>query len=165
MGIDADFSVRTFEQFLNAVPQIIKEEIIRAFSYLGEQCVRRVRDRSGEESWFDQTGNLRSSIGYAVYENGNIEVESSFSQVGKGSEGTSQGRKVVIELAREYANNHFTLVILAGMEYAEYVEAMQGKNVLASTELWARGEVDHYLQKAIERAETKISKLQKQLGL
>ncbi len=158
-------SVRNFEQLLNAMPQIIEEEIIRAFCILGEECIARIRDRSGEESWFDQSSNLRSSIGYAVYKNGNVEMESSFQQVGNGKEGVQEGKKAVMQLAHEYANNHFTLVILAGMEYAEYVEAKENKDVLASTELWARSKADSYLQNALERAEKKIEKLQKQLGL
>lgn len=165
MGITADFSLVDVNGLMNAIPQIIEEEIIRAFSYLGEQCVARIRDRSAKESWYDQTGNLRSSVGYAIYQNGDIAVESSFNQVKDGAKGVSEGKKAIIEFATKYANNQFTLVILAGMEYAEYVEAMENKDVLASTELWATGEVDHYLQNALKRADARITKLQKQLGL
>ena len=46
--------------------EIIKSLTIRALSELGEECVNRVRDRSGDESWYDHTGNLRSSVGYIV---------------------------------------------------------------------------------------------------
>ena len=165
MGITADFSINDVSDLMNTIPLIVEEEIIRAFSYLGEQCVARIRDRSAKESWYDQTGNLRSSVGYAVYQNGDIAVESSFNQVKDGAKGVSEGKKAIIELATKYANNQFTLVILAGMEYAEYVEAMENKDVLASTELWARGEADHYLQNALKRADARITKLQKQLGL
>ena len=165
MGINADFSPNDVIDLFNAIPDIISEEVIRALSYLGEKCVARIRDRSAKESWYDQTGNLRSSVGYAVYQNGDIAVESSFNQVKDGANGVSKGKKAIIELATKYANNQFTLVILAGMEYAEYVEAMENKDVLASTELWARGEVDHYLQNALNRSDKRITKLQKQLGL
>ena len=48
--------------------RIINEEVKRALLYLGEQSIIKVRDRSGEDSWFDQTGNLRSSVGYALYD-------------------------------------------------------------------------------------------------
>lgn len=165
MGITADFSPNDILDLFNAIPDIITEEIIRALSYLGEHCITKIRDRSAKESWFDLTGNLRSSVGYAVYQKDKISVESSFKQVKNGSLGVKEGKKAIIELATKYANNEFTLVILAGMEYAEYVEAMENKDVLASTELWARGEVESYIQKALKRADDRITKLQKQLGL
>lgn len=165
MGIKADFSPNDIIDLFNAIPDIIASEIVRALSYLGEECVIKIRDRSAEASWIDQTGNLRSSVGYAVYQNGNISVESSFNQVKNGTVGVNEGKKTIIELATKYANNEFTLVILAGMEYAEYVEAMDNKDVLASTELWARGEVESRIQKALAKAENKVEKLQKQLRL
>lgn len=164
MGIDADFSINQVNELLRSIPSIMKEEVIRALSYLGEQCVRRVRDRSGKESWFDQTGNLRSSIGYAVYEQGKTVIESAFNQVAQGSQGGSEGRRLVAELASKYAET-YAMVVVAGMEYADYVEAMKGKDVLASTELWAKGEVDRYINQALGRAEKRISQLQHKLGL
>lgn len=164
MGIEARFSIKDLEELLNAVPDIMAGEIIRAFSYLGEQCVKRVRDRSGEESWFDQTGNLRSSIGYAVYDHGRTVIESAFGQVKSGTEGSSKGRKTIDELASGYAQT-YALVVVAGMEYADIVEAMNSKDVLASTDLWARSKVDEYLEKAIERASAKILSMQQKLGL
>ena len=129
----------------------------RALQYLGEQCVIKIRDRSGEESWFDQTGNLRSSVGYALYERGRKEFESAFKIIKNGAEGSEEGRKMVDELA-SYANT-YALVVVAGMNYAEYVEAMENKDVLASAELFARDKVNEYLNKALRRAESKISKL------
>lgn len=144
--------------------EILAEEIIRAFSYLGEQCVRRIRDRSAQESWFDQTGNLRSSIGYAVYERGKVVIESAFETVKSGSQGSNEGRKAIEVLASKYAQT-YALVVVAGMSYAEYVEAKESKDVLASTELWARSKIDEYLNKAKDRAYKRILKLQKDLGL
>ncbi len=165
MGIEADFSISAFNRLMDAVPEIISEEIIRALCYLGEECVKRIRDRSAAESWIDQTGNLRSSIGYAVYQEGETKMESSFPAVGNGREGAAKGHKAVMELASEYAGSRFALVILAGMEYAAYVEAKQSKDVVASTELWARSKAKGYIDNAIQRAEKKIAELQKQLGL
>lgn len=138
--------------------EILREEIIRALAYLGEQCVIKVRDRSAEESWIDQTGNLRSSIGYAIYEEGRKEIQSAFKIVKNGREGSDEGKKMIDELAGVYANT-YALVVIAAMNYAEYVEAKDNKDVLASTELFARKEVGKYLTKAIRRAEEKINKL------
>ena len=158
MGITMGTSISEIKALLIQSQNILREEIIRALSYLGEQCVIKVRDRSAEESWIDQTGNLRSSIGYAIYEEGRKEIESAFRIVKNGREGSSEGKKMIDELAGVYSNT-YALVVIAAMSYAEYVEAKDNKDVLASTELFARKEVGKYLTKAIRRAEEKISKL------
>lgn len=119
---------------------------IRALSYLGEQCVIRVRDRGGDKSWYDQSGNLRSSVGYVIAHNGSIIQYSDFNQVKQGSEGVKVGKDLAEELARRYSND-YVLVIVAGMNYAEYVEAMDNKDVLASTELWSIDQVPKMLEK------------------
>lgn len=137
---------------------IVKDEVFRALSYLGELCVKKVRDRSETESWIDQTGNLRSSVGYAIYRSGRKEIESAFNIVKHGKEGSIQGQKMIDELAGLYSNT-YALVVIAAMSYAEYVEAKDNKDVLASTELFARKEVNKYLSKALKRAEQKMAKL------
>lgn len=119
---------------------------IRALAYLGEQCVMKARDRSGEESWFDQSGNLRSSIGYVIAQRGKIVKYSAFNQVKQGSDGTRAGKELAEELVGNYSND-YVLVVVAGMNYAELVEAMDSKDVLASTELWARKELPSMMEK------------------
>lgn len=119
---------------------------IRALSKLGEQCVTKIRDRAGDKSWYDQTGNLRSSVGYVIAHNKNIIQYSSFNQVKQGSEGVKTGKDLAEELAKKYSNN-YVLIVVAGMNYAEFVEAMDNKDVLASTELWAREQVPLMLEK------------------
>lgn len=119
---------------------------IRALAFLGEQCVTKARDRSGEESWFDQSGNLRSSIGYVIAHNGKIVQYSSFNQVKQGSDGARVGKELAEELVRNYSND-YVLIVVAGMNYAELVEAMDNKDVLASTELWARKELPNMMEK------------------
>lgn len=119
---------------------------IRSLSKLGEQCVTKIRDRAGDKSWYDQTGNLRSSVGYVIAHNKNIIQYSTFNQVNQGSEGVKTGKDLAKELAKRYSNN-YVLIVVAGMNYAEFVEAMDNKDVLASTELWAREQVPLMLEK------------------
>lgn len=157
MGVKAT-PMHEVQAYLMACLRIIHKEVTRALKYLGEQSVKKVRDRTGEESWFDQTGNLRSSVGYAVYERGRKEIESAFNIVKKGSEGSEEGKRMVDELAGLYSDT-YALVVVAAMNYAEYVEAMENKDVLASAELFARSKVDEYFNKALVRAENKIAKL------
>lgn len=158
MGIEMVTPMSEIEAYLLASLKIISSEIKRALSYLGEQTIIKARDRSGEESWFDQTGNLRSSVGYAIYEFGKKEIESAFKIVKNGAEGSDEGKKMVDELAGTYANT-YALVVVAAMNYAEYVERMDNKDVLASAELFARDKISEYLKKALKRAEQKIAKL------
>lgn len=120
---------------------------IRSLSYLGEQCVSRVRDRGGDESWHDQTGNLRSSVGYVTAHNGKIMQCSDFKQVKQGSEGVKEGKDLAEELAKRFSGGRYALVVVAGMNYAELVEAMDNKDVLASTELWAKDQLPKMLEK------------------
>ena len=143
---------------MRQIPIIVKEELSNALSFLGEQCVRRIRDRSFEESWIDHTGNLRSSIGYSIYDHGKKVIQSAFPVVRQGSEGQSEGNKYVNELAEQYSKV-YALVVVAAMNYAEYVEAIDGKDVLASTEVWAKGRMNEYLSNVISKAEKRIQRL------
>lgn len=147
---------------MNTVPAIINEEITQSLIRLGEECLTRIRTRSMEESWIDRTGNLRSSIGYAVYNYGVEVIESAFMALpgpeGSGQKGADTGREYVKSLASRFSDT-YALVVVAGMEYAEYVEAMKNKDVLASTEIWARKKIDKYLNDAKARAEARINHL------
>lgn len=132
--------------------------MLSVLAKLGEECVRKIRDRSEDESWKDHSSNLRSSIGYAVYDYGVAQIESAFETIGTGVEGSANGKRMVSELASEYANC-YALVVLAAMNYADKVEAIESKDVLASTELWAKSVIDARLERAKEVAINKINAL------
>lgn len=119
---------------------------IRALSLLGEMCVIEAKDRPQESSWYDQSGNLRSSIGYVIVRDGKIVTYSEFNQVKQGSDGVKEGKELAQELARKYTSG-YALIVVAGMNYAELVEAMESKNVLASAELFARQEMPKMMAK------------------
>lgn len=159
MSIRLVTSTQALDNLFRKATGILFERIQYNLNYLGMQCVKRIRDRSGEDSWYDQTGNLRSSIGYAIYSYGLKQIESSFDSVLGGSEGSQKGRKMVEELASRYSDT-YALVVVAAMEYADYVEAIESKDVLASTEIYAKREVGRYLEKAIREAESQIQKLE-----
>ena len=159
MSIRLVTSTQALDNLFRKATEILFERIQYNLNYLGMQCVKRIRDRSGEESWYDQTGNLRSSIGYAIYSYGLKQIESSFDSVLGGSEGSQKGRKMGEELASRYSDT-YALVVVAAMEYADFVEAIESKDVLASTEIYAKREVGRYLEKAIREAESQIQKLE-----
>ena len=146
MGIRMTTKLSEVHDMLMRETERVERLTIRALSKLGEQCVTKIRDRAGDKSWYDQTGNLRSSVGYVIAHNKNIIQYSTFNQVKQGSEGVKTGKDLAKELAKRYSNN-YVLIVVAGMNYAEFVEAMDNKDVLASTELWAREQVPLMLEK------------------
>lgn len=146
MGIRMTTKLSEVHDMLMREAERVDRLTIRALTKLGEQCVTKIRDRAGDKSWYDQTGNLRSSVGYVIAHNKNIIQYSTFNQVNQGSEGVKTGKDLAKELAKRYSNN-YVLIVVAGMNYAEFVEAMDNKDVLASTELWAREQVPLMLEK------------------
>ena len=146
MGIRMATKLDEIHNTLMKESQWVERLTIRALSYLGEQCVTRVRDREGDKSWYDRSGNLRSSVGYVISHNGNIVQYSDFNQIKQGSEGVKVGKDLAEEIVKRYSND-YVLVIVAGMNYAEFVEAMENKNVLASAELFARKELPGMMSK------------------
>lgn len=146
MGIRMTTKLSEVHDMLMREAERVERLTIRALYKLGEQCVTKIRDRAGDKSWYDQTGNLRSSVGYVIAHNKNIIQYSTFNQVKQGSEGVKTGKDLAKELAKRYSNN-YVLIVVAGMNYAEFVEAMDNKDVLASTELWAREQVPLMLEK------------------
>lgn len=94
-------------------------------SYVGEQFVNWARS---VDSYKDRTGNLRSSVGYIIAKDGNI-INESFP--GGKSEGVSEGRKIAEEVLQG-DNGGYVLIVVAGMEYAAYVES-KGFDVLSGS--------------------------------
>lgn len=158
MAIRLVTSASAVDKFLYKALDILNYEIRRCLAKLGEECIARIRDRSGDDSWFDQTGNLRSSVGYAIYAYGEKKIQSAFNIVGQGSKGRIEGKRFIDQLASEYLKA-YALVVVATMNYANYVEALESKDVLASTELWAKGVIDTRIRKAKNAAIEKINKL------
>lgn len=150
--------IAAFAAYTAAVEKIVNVRMQTALQMLGSECVNKIRDRRQEESWFDQTGNLRSSIGMAVVNRGKIAVESAFKTILKGAKGSEEGRKYVESLAHLFADT-YSLVVVAGMSYAEYVEAIESKDVLASTEVWASKELKKYIDAAMTGAKKDIANL------
>lgn len=158
MGIQMTTPLSEVDRILYKSFEILKNEITKCLVKLSEECIAKIRDRSGSESWYDRTGNLRSSIGYAVYNYGIKQIESAFQIVRNGNEGSSEGKKMISQLGSEYSSAYASVVV-AGMNYASNVEALENKDVLASTELWAKSIVDARLKRAKKAAIEKINKL------
>lgn len=97
---------------------------------VGEQCIIEARNNG---SYIDQTGNLRSSVGYAVLMNGQVVQSDHVEKVKNGDEGVSKGLAFLQERIKQASKKGVCLIVTAGMNYAEYVEA-KGRIVLSSAE-------------------------------
>lgn len=108
------------------------ESIIATFKRIGEDAVKVARLT---HKYKDQTGNLTSSIGYGIVDDGSIIFQSSFDVVKSGANGAAEGKAYLRQLASEN-NQGIVLIIVAGKNYAKFVEA-KGLNVLAGATIQA----------------------------
>lgn len=132
MTIKRTTPISQIMQYMDDRISAYEQVIVRRLSYAGEQCVTQAREHG---SYTDQTGNLRSSIGYVIVRNGVIISGSDFRVVKQGSEGSSTGKALAEEITSKFSKG-IALVVVAGMNYAGYVEA-KGRDVLTSSEILA----------------------------
>lgn len=116
---------------------------LRGLRQVGEKAVAHARSIN---TYMDQTGNLRSSVGYVIYHDGRL-LERNFQQVLNGSEGKSEGEK---HATRKVPKRGFALVVVAGMDYALAVQT-RGYDVLDGAEIEAEKELEKYLRTLRDR--------------
>ena len=142
--ITPQFTPADIERMLNDKIEKYQEKIVRVLRYVGEKCINEAHEYG---SYQDQTGNLRSSIGYIVLKDGKPIEKGGFTPTEKGTEGGKSGQKegkaFINKVTSQYPKG-FVLVV-AGMKYASYVEA-RNYNVLTSAELLAEREVPKLLK-------------------
>ncbi len=80
----------------------------------------------------DQTSNLKGSIGGVVLKNGKTISIKGFDS--DGSEGNTTGLEFINSLTSNYTSG-YVIILVAGMEYATYVEDFNNLNVLKKSEL------------------------------
>ena len=132
MAIKLTNSRRDLTRMVAEGLEVFKQRTIRTLAYVGEQCINDGRLKG---SYMDRTGNLRSSIGYAIVDDGQIVQMSMNPKTLNGEEGLKEGETYLHRLAREHSTG-LVLIVVAGMKYAAYVEA-RGYNVISSAELLA----------------------------
>jgi len=134
MGIKPNFSNKDLDKLNQKIIDDTLQKCIKAYLYLGENVVSHAKEKVG---FTDQTGNLRSSIGYVLFVNGQVYKE--FYE-GK-AVGTSEGKQFARELASRAKKAKLVLVFTAGMNYAYSVES-RGYNVLAASENYTKQVAD-----------------------
>ena len=136
---------RWFDHFQNRA----EEKIFKLLSAGGEKFVEIARKKG---TYHDQTGNLRSSIGYIIAIDGEV-VSENFEESEKGTDkqtGKTKGRRLAEEISLSYPNGYI-IVGVAGMDYAVAVEA-RGCDVVTSGNI----QCDEYLRKALKSVFKKL---------
>lgn len=137
--------IRVITDRLTAEAQAKLRVIADVLCDVGEQCIIEAKNNG---SYIDQTGNLRSSIGYAVLFDGQVIQSGTMGKIkgriGEGDEGVSEGLAFLEQRIRKARKKGVRLIVTAGMNYAEYVEA-KGRVVLSSAEQMAPALVKQFL--------------------
>lgn len=120
------------DRLIEAEVERLKTALVYNLCAIGEQVLNAARLTN---SYKDQTGNLRSSIGYVVSVDGEIVQMSSFDVVKEGGDGAKGGKAYALQLVKDFPQG-IVLIVVAGMNYASYVSA-KGYDVLESSELLA----------------------------
>lgn len=124
----------------------IKEALLLNLIRIGEQFVTNARNNA---DFKDRTGNLRSSIGYVIIDNG-TQVADNFKAVSNGPEGIANAKKVIDEAKANFTTG-LVLIGVAGMEYAAAVES-RGFDVITSS----AGIAETSLKAAVARLANKL---------
>lgn len=118
----------------------IEKALIYYLEYYVAELVNHAKENA---SYQDRTANLKSSIGGAVLKDGKPITFRGFEGV---QDGQSEGKKFLDSIIKKFSKG-YALVIVAGMEYATYVENIHNLNVLKKTELKMESEISGIMQK------------------
>ncbi len=131
MGLVPRFTISDIRRKLEQAHARIDQVIISKLQYLGELAVTYARTLN---TYQDQTGNLRASIGYLILHDARVVYSSFDGAMPEGvSAGESHARKVAAEFPKGYV-----LILVAGMAYAAAVES-RGLDVLSSANHMVEG--------------------------
>jgi hypothetical protein len=128
MPIKVKFNEAALREYLDKAKEDAIINVIKAIDSAFKAAVIHAKNIPPDIGFSDQTGNLRGSIGYVLFQDGK-EINSFFSGAG---EGVKTGKSLADRIAQSNAGEGVIIgVLVAGMNYAVYVEAM-GRDVLTS---------------------------------
>ena len=139
------------EQMSRIFEQCVTEEFIE-WAKADDEYLRN------NDGFNNQTGNLRSSLGAAVFNDARLVFSTPFQTVMNGSRGSSEGRRAVESLA-ERTRGRIAKVMVAGMDYAQKVEDIDSKDVLESRRIQCEREARGVMERAMRKAEERIGSL------
>ncbi|MDH6308038.1 hypothetical protein M2451_002557 [Dysgonomonas sp. PFB1-18] len=151
MGIEYTSGKGKISSAVMAFQKRLETATVYLLKYLGESLVKYAKE---QHNYTDQSGNLTNSMGYVIVQN---STPIHFGGLNQPGEGADAGLKVAMKLAAETPSS-FSLIIVAGMNYAAYVEA-KGYNVILPAELKAKAEFPAAMSKLATKAKAKANEL------
>lgn len=153
MNITIKISKSNLKKDLEEMIRRINAITVNELHNVGLQIITEARLKSGHEvgGFNDQTGALRASIGYIVLHNGSVLV-TDFDEL---NDTTGAGAQNGLDYANEVGLNYpkgFVLVMVAGQEYATYVEDL-GYDVISGSTMMAgklMKEINNNIKNAFE---------------
>lgn len=148
-GLTPLFTTSQIDRWFEHFQSKAEDKMLVLLQAGGEKFIQVAR-RSG--SYKDQTGNLRSSIGYVIAKDGKVVAEN-FKESDKGSDkstGKFKGNRLAVEVSLSHKGG-YVLVGVAGMEYAAAVEA-KGYEVVSG----ANTQCEKYLKEVVKSIFKKI---------
>ena len=146
--IEPNFNVNEIMAKLGRLAEVVPQAIAEAFRMTLTEIAAEARELN---TYQDQTSNLRSSIGYGIYIDGQPFTEEYMSAgngTSDGSHGQAAAKETVEEVAKQYPEG-IVGVIVAGEGYALYVES-KGYDVLTGPANHAQEILDRYIKIVIE---------------
>lgn len=145
MAIKAKFDIDKLFEGVYAKVEDIQDAVIEAIK---AACLDTVRNARGLNTYKDRSGLLRSSIGFVIYDHGKKVTDNFEARNGeKGSEGAALGKKVAEQAAASWPNC-IVAVVVAGADYAIYVES-KGYDVISGPCNELNGLLKQYLAQAV----------------
>lgn len=143
MGFKLNTPYNSIDGYLQKKNENLHRQHIEILKRMGEKAVTEARKNHRYEN---QTGNLQSSIGYCIVDSGKVVFggAETFEVVKDGQKGAEEGCEYLSRLVSEHPSG-LVLIVVAGMEYAAYVEA-KNLNVLDSAELLVEHELSAILR-------------------
>lgn len=141
----ADTTEKEIAQWLIDAVDVEMEEAATIASKIGEDALSISRQ---EHVYKAQTGNLQSSCGFAVTYNGTTTTTTPFTPAPgnnkpDGQTGSQAGKTYLEECLQRRLEHGVSLTMVAGMNYAGYVEDWGG-DVLKSAEAHVRQEFEKW---------------------
>ncbi len=119
-------------KFITQYGEKVERALVFRLEAYAAELVNHAKLNAGYQ---DQTSNLKGSIGAVVLKDGKPVSYRGFDSDGK--EGNAIGLEFINALLDSVGSGYVILVV-AGMQYAAYVEDISNKNVLKKTELKMR---------------------------
>lgn len=151
MGLKANFTKADVKRAILVRKQALRRALLSRFELVGWEFVKAAREKTADQGGFnDVTGNLRSSIGFAIVDHAVI-VDENYEAANNGqSGGIDEAKSFIRELASNFEDG-YALIVVAGMGYAAAVES-RGKDVITGSSL----EAEATLKAAINNLKSKV---------